>query len=335
MKRRVMIVTHGGNPVAVKALDVAQRELEAAGFEVLLHDDDLETEFGDNAELGAAEFGDPEPEVVMVLGGDGTILRAAELTYGTRIPIVGVNLGHVGFLAEAEAEGLRSVVARIAARDYQVEERAVAQVVAQLPGRSEPLAGWAINEVTIEKEQRPRLIEVGIEVDGEPLSSFGCDGVILATPTGSTAYAFSFGGPVMWPDLAGLMLIPMAAHALFARPLIVGHKSSYRVILLERSPMAAMLTCDGRRSVELPPGSVVDVKLSEKPLLFARLSTAPFTNRLVQKFNLPVVGWRGKDKTADATQPPDSSDVADIDTPVFDPAGSAEPADATEPSQGA
>jgi len=290
--RRVLIVTHGGNPVALASLEVAQRELEAAGFEVLLHDDDVPDEFGKDRDYAKHALGDPPPEVVMVLGGDGTILRAAELTHGSRVPIVGVNLGHVGFLAEAEREGLKAVVARIAAGDYQTEERAVASVTVHIPGEAEPLKGWALNEVTIEKANRPSLIEVGIEVDDEPLSSFGCDGVIMATPTGSTAYAFSFGGPIMWPDVAGIMLIPMAAHALFARPLIVGNRSSFRVALLESSPLPAILTCDGRRSVDLPRGSTVEVKMNKHPLIFGRLSSAPFTKRLVQKFNLPVVGWR-------------------------------------------
>lgn len=292
-RRRVLIVTHGGNPVAVAALDEAKQLLEQAGFEVALHDDDVPDEFGAGPEYGRLTLGDPPPEVVMVLGGDGTILRAAEITHGSQVPIVGVNLGHVGFLAEAEREGLQNVVARIADGDYQVEERAVASVTVRLPGQFEPLKAWALNEVTIEKANRPRLIEVGIEVDGEPLSSFGCDGVIMATPTGSTAYAFSFGGPVMWPDVAGIMLIPMAAHALFARPLIVGNRSSFRVVLLASSPLPAILTCDGRRSIELPRGSVVEVNLSSHPLRFGRLSAAPFTKRLVEKFNLPVVGWRG------------------------------------------
>lgn len=320
--RRILIVTHGGNPVALAALQEAQPELEAAGFQVALHDDDVPAEFGQDREYAIHALGDPPPEVVMVLGGDGTILRAAELTHGSRVPIVGVNLGHVGFLAEAEREGLRAVVSRIAASDYQVEERAVASVTVQLPGREDPVHGWALNEVTIEKANRPRLIEVGIEVDDEPLSSFGCDGVIMATPTGSTAYAFSFGGPIMWPDVAGIMLIPMAAHALFARPLIVGNRSVFRVELLESSPLPAILTCDGRRSLDLPLGSSVEVKLSDRPLLFGRLSAAPFTKRLVQKFNLPVVGWRGTGEAL-PTNTADSPRVADAEIPVaqvLDPA---------------
>jgi NAD+ kinase len=290
--RRVLIVTHGGRAEAVAALQEAGRELEAAGFDVVLHDDDLAETFGDHMALARAREGVMESEVVMVLGGDGTILRAAELTHGTQVPILGVNLGHVGFLAESEREDLRAAVHRLAQHDYVVEERSVVAVRVYRPDTDEPLTGWALNEATIEKAQRQRMLEVGIEVDGRPLSSFGCDGVVVATSTGSTAHAFSAGGPVMWPDVDGVLLVPLSAHALFARPLVIGPRSAYRVTVLDRSPVPAVLTCDGRRSIDLPAGTTVEVRRGEHPLRFARLSTAPFTDRLVSKFSLPVVGWR-------------------------------------------
>ncbi|GAB2477117.1 NAD kinase [Xylanimonas ulmi] len=292
MTRRVLVVTHGGRPRAVAALSEAVRELEASGFEVALHDDDLAETFGDHMATTRLREGVAESEVVMVLGGDGTILRAAELTHGTQVPLLGVNLGHVGFLAESEREDLRAAVQRLAEHDYVVEERTVAAVQVHRPGEDEPLTGWALNEATIEKAERQRMLEVGIEVDRRPLSSFGCDGVILSTATGSTAHAFSAGGPVMWPDVDGVLLVPLSAHALFARPLVIGPRSAYRITVLERSPVPAVLTCDGRRSIDLPVGSTVEVRRGEQPLRFARLSPAPFTDRLVSKFSLPVVGWR-------------------------------------------
>ncbi|WP_425954160.1 NAD kinase [Xylanimonas sp. McL0601] len=292
MTRRVLVVTHGGRPEAVAALQEAVRELEASGFEVVLHDDDLAETFGDHMATARLREGVSESEVVMVLGGDGTILRAAELTQGTQVPILGVNLGHVGFLAESERDDLRAAVQRLAEHDYVVEERSVVAVQVYRPGEDEPLTGWALNEATIEKAERQRMVEVGIEVDHRPLSSFGCDGVILSTSTGSTAHAFSAGGPVMWPDVDGVLLVPLSAHALFARPLVIGPRSAYRITVLDRSPVPAVLTCDGRRSIELPAGSMVEVRRGAQPLLFARLSTSPFTDRLVSKFSLPVVGWR-------------------------------------------
>jgi NAD+ kinase len=290
--RRVLVVTHGGRAEAVASRDEAVRELEASGFDVALHDDDLAETFGDQAATARLREGVVGSEAVVVLGGDGTILRAAELTHGTGVPILGVNLGHVGFLAESERDDLRDAMRRLAAHDYVVEERAVVSVEVRRPDEEAPVTGWALNEATIEKAQRHRVVEVGIEVDGRALSSFGCDGVVVATPTGSTAHAFSAGGPVMWPDVDGVLLVPLSAHALFARPLVIGPSSSYRITVLQRSPVSAVLTCDGLRSIDLPQGSTVEVRRGTQPLRFARLSTAPFTDRLVSKFSLPVVGWR-------------------------------------------
>lgn len=302
MTRRVLIVTHGGRPEAVAALTEAMRELTAAGFEVALHDDDLAETFGDHMSAVRAREGVTDSEVVMVLGGDGTILRAAELTHGTTVPLLGVNLGHVGFLAESERDDLRHAVGRLADRDYVVEERAVVDVHVHRPGEDEPLTGWALNEATVEKARRERVIEVAIGVDGRPLSSFGCDGVVVSTSTGSTAHAFSAGGPVMWPDVDGVLLVPLSAHALFARPLVIGPGSAYTVKVLERSPMPGILTCDGRRSIDLPVGSRVEIRRGAQPLRFARLSPAPFTDRLVSKFSLPVVGWREAASTRDVRE---------------------------------
>jgi NAD+ kinase len=290
--RRVLIVTHGGRPEAVVALREAVRELEGAGFAVTLHDDDLAESFGDHMARARVREGVAESEVVVVLGGDGTILRAAELTHGTDVPLLGVNLGHVGFLAESEREDLHAAVARLATRDYAVEERTVVDVRVHLPGGGEPVTGWALNEATVEKAQRERMIEVAIGVDGRPVSSFGCDGVVTATATGSTAHAFSAGGPVMWPEVDAVLVVPLAAHALFSRPLVVGPRSTVTVDVLPRSASPGVLTCDGRRRIDLPNGSRVEVRRSDTPLRLARLSTAPFTDRLVSKFSLPVVGWR-------------------------------------------
>ena len=313
--RRVLVVTHGGRPQAVAALDEAVRVLQESGFQVALHDDALAETFGDHMAAARLRERVAECEIVMVLGGDGTILRAAELTVGTTVPLLGINLGHVGFLAESEREDLSAAVERIVRKDYVVEERFVISVTVTRPGEQEPLTGWALNEATVEKAERQRLIEVGIEVDRRPLSRFGCDGVILATATGSTAHAFSAGGPVMWPDVDGVLVVPLSAHALFARPLVVGPKSAVRVTVLDRSPLSAVLTCDGRRSIELPAGSTVEVRAGEQPLLFARLSTAPFTDRLVSKFSLPVMGWR---EAADAAAAARARAAALADHPIDD-----------------
>jgi NAD+ kinase len=115
---------------------------------------------------------------------------------------------------------------------------------------------------------------------------------VLATPTGSTAYAFSAGGPVVAPDVSALLYVPISAHALFARPIVVGPESTIAVHLLDGGG-GALLCCDGRRVTELPPGARVEVRRGAEPVRLARIHPAPFTERLVGKFNLPVDGWRG------------------------------------------
>lgn len=312
MTRRVLIVTHGGRHRAVVALREAVRELEAAGFAVTLHDDDLAERFGDRMAAARAREGVADAEFVMVLGGDGTILRAAELTHGTHVPLLGVNLGHVGFLAESEREDLHAAVARLARGDYVVEERPVIDVRVYPPGQSEPITGWALNEATVEKESRGRMVEVALAVDGRPLSSFGCDGVVLATSTGSTAHAFSAGGPVVWPGVDAILVVPLAAHALFARPLVVSPSSTVTVDLLDDTISAGVLTCDGRRQIDVAPGSRVEVRRGADPVLLARLSEAPFTDRLVSKFSLPVVGWR--ERAASRTTDPHEESMSEDDT---------------------
>ncbi|GAA3822868.1 NAD kinase [Cellulomonas soli] len=280
MTRRAVVVTHSGREEAVQATAEAVRELERAGVEPVLAPED-----GDPASL-------PPFDLAVVLGGDGTVLRAAELTRGSRVPLLGVNLGHVGFLAEAERDDVGEAVRRLTAGDFVIEERGTLDLRVQAPDGS-VRTGWALNEAALEKGERSRMLEVIVEVDGRPLSSFGCDGVVMATATGSTAHAFSAGGPVVWPDVDGMILVPISAHALFARPLVVGPRSVLAVEVIERSPAGGVVTCDGRRRLDVPPGSRVEVRRSPVPVRFARLTPAPFTTRLVHKFGLPVEGWRG------------------------------------------
>ncbi|OIQ83408.1 NAD kinase [mine drainage metagenome] len=287
MSRRALVVTHTGRKDAGVATDEAVAELEAVGIEPVHESDWVEG-------IDGLEF-------AVVLGGDGTILRAAEITRGTGIPLLGINLGHVGFLAESERDHIGAAVRRLASGDYEVDERGTLDVRVLLPGEEAPVPGWAVNEATIEKRERAKMVEVAIEIDGRPLSSFGCDGVVMATATGSTAHAFSAGGPVVWPDVDAMMLVPLSAHALFARPLVVGPSSVLAVELLTRTGSAGVLTCDGRRQVDLPAGARVEVRKGAVPVRLARMTTAPFTDRLVSKFDLPVIGWRGRAATRQAT----------------------------------
>src|SRR6185369_12224767 len=152
---------------------------------------------------------------------------------------------------------------------------------------------FALNEASVEKAARERMLEVVVEVDGRPLSRWGCDGVVCATPTGSTAYNFSAGGPVVWPGVEALLMVPISAHALFARPLVVAPTSVLAVEVIAKAEVAGVLWCDGRRTVDLPPGARIEVRRGARPVRLVRLHDWPFTDRLVAKFDLPVSGWRG------------------------------------------
>ncbi len=291
-RRTVLLIAHTGRSDAVQVACAVARRLMADDIAVRV----LDTEAGalaiEGAELVSKRGGAEGCELAVVIGGDGTILRGAELTRMARTPLLGINLGHVGFLAEAEWEDLESTVEAIIAAAYVVEERLTVDVAVSLNG--EIFAeGWALNDASIEKAARQRMIEVVVEIDDRPLSRWGCDGVVVATPTGSTAYAFSAGGPVVWPEVDALLLVPISAHALFARPMVTSPGSTLAVELVPGSEFGGVLWCDGRRTVELPPGSRVEVRRGHHPIRLARLQQARFTDRLVAKFGLPVTGWRG------------------------------------------
>jgi len=309
--RHILVVAHTGRPETLEAAVTVCRHLHDAGLVPVVDRealDDLREAIGGaelhvlGADAGASEIGVGDIELAIVLGGDGTILRAAELVRGGSAPLLGINLGHVGFLAESERDDLSAAVGRALDRDYLVEERMTLSVRVKV-GAEIVHETWALNEATVEKASRERMLDVVIEVDGRPLSSFGCDGVVMATPTGSTAYAFSAGGPIVWPSLDALLLVPLSAHALFARPLVVGPNSSLAVELLERTPGLGVLWCDGRRPFDLPIGARVVARRSSTPVRLARLHQGPFTDRLVNKFALPVTGWRGPIDSGDGSSP--------------------------------
>ncbi len=295
--RHMLVVAHTGRSASLdSALEVC-RQLQAAGIApvtVARERDDIVSEAPDLVGLEVlgvdVQLGDLE--LVIVVGGDGTILRAAELVRGSSVPLLGVNLGHVGFLAESEKDDLADTVRRAVARDYLVEERMTLSVRVKIDAEV-VYETWALNEATVEKASRERMLEVVIEVDGRPLSSFGCDGVVMSSPTGSTAYAFSAGGPIVWPSLDAMLLVPLSPHALFARPLVVGPDSVFAVEVLDRTQGTGVLWCDGRRTHELARGARVIVRRSPVPVRLARLHPGPFTDRLVRKFALPTTGWRG------------------------------------------
>jgi NAD+ kinase len=292
-EREVLFVTHTGRADAPRAVrDAAARFARSDMRLRVLEDEAPALELPDVTVVPGTPDAADGCELVVVFGGDGTLLRAAEFGRASRTPLLGVNLGHVGFLAEAEPENVDAMVDRVLARDYTVEERMTIDVTVTVDG--EVVAqDWALNEASVEKARTERMLELVAEVDGRPLSRWGCDGVIFATPTGSTAYAFSAGGPVVWPEVEALLLVPISAHALFARPMVVSPRSVLAVEVISDREGAGVMWCDGRRALDLPPGARVQACRGERPLHLARLQTAPFTDRLVAKFDLPVRGWRG------------------------------------------
>jgi NAD+ kinase len=293
--RRFLLVFHPGREEAVETAATIAARLIAEHVVPVVLPEDRATLLAARDGLDAVEAYDPaaapEVELIMTLGGDGTILRTAELQRTIDAPLLGINLGHVGFLAEAEVAEVADVVERALRRDYEVEQRLVL-CVRVFRGDQLLHQTWAINEAAIEKSGSGRMISTLLEIDGRPISSFGTDAVLLATPTGSTAYSFSAGGPIVWPTAEVLLMVPLGAHALFTRPLVVAPTSTMSVTIALDSTDQGMLWCDSRRSFELPQGTRVEATRDARPLRLARLSRAPFADRLVAKFHLPVEGFR-------------------------------------------
>jgi NAD+ kinase len=239
---------------------------------------------------GANEFDDSSKvDLAVVLGGDGTMLRASEIFRGKKLPILGINLGHVGFLAEIERPSLSDIASAITNGSFEIEER-MSLSYQLLRGGKVLQSGWALNEVTIERNDH-QMIDLFVQIDHRPLSRWWCDAVICATPTGSTAYAYSAGGPVVWPEVDALVLLPLAAHALFTRPMVISPRSE---IVIDIESESADLNADGIRRTKLQKNDRVVLTSDKEDVLLAHIKPAAFADRLVAKFKLPVEGWRGE-----------------------------------------
>lgn len=293
MNRKAILVTHTGRPGAIAHARRVAAELSANDFIV-------QTLASETSELGLPEergvtAASPDAEIVLALGGDGTVLRAAELARPAGVPLLGVNFGRMGFLTAAETDDLDEVLRRVISRDYHVEERLTIDARVHPGGHApetdqDPVREWALNEISLERGPKSRMLEVLLKVDDHAVSHLGCDGIITATPTGSTAYAFSAGGPVVWPHVQVLLVVPVSAHALFSRPLLAGPESVISLTIGARSD--AVLVADGRRTVELKSGDEVLLCRGEHPIRVVQLERPNFAQRLVAKFQLPVAGWR-------------------------------------------
>ena len=231
----------------------------------------------------------PSVEVVLVLGGDGTILRGAEFALKENIALLGINLGHVGFMAEVEAFTFEKVAQAVIDKDYVLDPRMLLTFQVKR-GKNIIDQGWALNEISIERKSTT-MAELFVQIDDRPLSRWGCDGIICATPTGSTAYAFSAGGPVLWPEVQAMVLLPIAAHALFAKPMVIAPTSTIG-ITIESSD--ASLSADALRKIELEKNDHIEITKNSNQVILAHLKSTIFTDRLVAKFKLPIEGWRGE-----------------------------------------
>lgn len=295
--RRALVIPHVLQDVSLATAIEVCRQLVGSGVIPVLREAEGHVVASAAPDLTSLEWLESgvalqEIDVVFAIGGDGTILRAAEVVRDVALPIVGVNVGHIGFLAETERDSVSETVSRVLAGDFAVEDLFCLDVRVKR-GNEVVFHTWALNEATVEKASRERMLEVVVEVNKRPLESFGCDGIVVATPTGSTAYAFSAGGPVVWPDVEAMLVVPLSAHALFARPLVVSPDVAVAVEILERSSGGGVLWCDGRRTFDLPSGARVVVQRSTTPVRLARLNNDSFADRIVNKFDLSVYGWRG------------------------------------------
>lgn len=293
--RTVLLIVHTSREAAAKVAATFAADLRRAGLAIRVLDSDADAlrraGLEDAEAVPAGEGAADGCELAVVFGGDGTILRAAEMCRGTDTPVLGVNLGHVGFLAEVDVEDVHEVVRGVVERTWSVEERLTIDVSVKVGGEV-VATNWALNESSVEKAARERMLELVVEIDARPVSRWGCDGVVCATPTGSTAYNFSAGGPIVWPEVEALLMVPISAHALFARPMVVSPDSTLAIEVVGEVS-TGVLWCDGRRAADLPVGARVEVVRGHEPVRLARLLTASFADRLVRKFDLPVTGWRG------------------------------------------
>ena len=278
--KSVLLVTHPTRPEAISTANDLAKLLLVKQIKV----------FSTIQTVGANEYSEKDQiDIAVVLGGDGTMLRAAQICRGKSTPILGINLGHVGFLAEIDRPSLTEIVDAICTGSFAVEER-MSLNYQLLRGGKTILDGWALNEVLVERNDH-QMIDLFVQIDHRPLSRWWCDSVICATPTGSTAYAYSAGGPVVWPEVDALVLLPLAAHALFSRPMVVSPNSE---IVLDLESASADLNADGIRRTKLEKNDRIILTSAKEDVLLAHIKAATFTDRLVAKFKLPVEGWRGE-----------------------------------------
>lgn len=261
---RVAFVVHDGKPAA-RDLDARLREWIA------------------DRSIAPASDADT-PDLVLSLGGDGTMLRAAQIAHAADAPLLGVNLGTLGYLTEVDAPGVQAALERVVSGDFELEERMM--LACSVGGPDSPAQYVALNEVLVERSSRHRLVRLGVEVGGESLTDFNADGVIVATPTGSTAYAMSAGGPIVSPAASCIVLVPVNAHIIFARPFVLDGSETVSIMVREGDQHAS-LSLDGAGGPDLPAGTRVTVRRHSRSLKLVRVGGPRFLDRLRAKLGLP------------------------------------------------
>jgi len=256
----------------------------AAGVEVRLPKEEARAAGLSDLGVAPGEFLD-RLDLVVSLGGDGTMLHAVDVVYPAPVPILGVNVGQLGYLTDVEPEELEASVPRLLSGDFEVQERMVLEVGVTADG---PAAGrwFALNEAALEKQRSGHLIRLDVSINGSAFTTYAADGVIVATPTGTTAYSFSVRGPIASPALRCLVLTPVSPHMLFDRSLVLADREELGFVVCgERGNV--VLTVDGRELGELAAGDEVTVRAAAEPLRLARLRPRDFHQVLKAKFDLP------------------------------------------------
>jgi NAD+ kinase len=222
-------------------------------------------------------------DALLTLGGDGTFLRGARLLAGREIPVLGVNLGHLGFLTACGGDEAEGALRRFVSNDYVAESRMMLEV--QLSRSGVDLENWyALNDVVLHQGGKARVIRLVIDANGERIASYAADGLIVATPTGSSAYSLSSGGPIVHPELDSIILTPVAAHTLTVRPLLL---SPTTTVSLRVSDDASeqLITVDGQESAEFVYGDVVSVRRADRRVTLVRFPETTFFARMRHKLS--------------------------------------------------
>jgi NAD+ kinase len=272
------LVVHPERPGAADAATRLRAWLEEHGMRTRTY---TSTPEGGDEDLRAFTDG---VDVVVSVGGDGTFLRAAHVASRTGCPVLGVKVGRVGFLTEVEPDEAPNVLERLIEGTARIEERLALLAESEPDGSFPPQ--WSLNEMIVEKSARHRLVRLGLYVGDAYVTTLSADGIIVATPTGSTAYSFSAGGPIVSPGMRGIVVTPVAAHMVFDRSLVLGADERVRLEILGDEP--GLLSADGRGSLELPIGSSVRIGSAPQPARLVRREDAPPFMALVRdKFELP------------------------------------------------